>query len=134
MKSKHEAYESFFNENSTIALTDIEAIHFMLISCAQKREALTYSAALNRLGHDFTRPKMRLLCRALDQIDSNARALGKPELAVLIVKKSNNLPGQGWWSGQAQQFKYNGPCTGSEAVNFVHQCQALAFDYWETAP
>lgn len=130
MKYKNEELEPFFVDNLTIDLTDCEAIHLMLISCAQNREVLTYSSALNKLGHGFTRPKMRLFCRILDQIDSNARVLGHAELAVLVVKKSDQLPGQGWWFGQAQQFKYHGPSTGKDAMKFVHQCQESAFNYY----
>ena len=40
---------------------------------------------------------MRQLCKVLGIFDEDAAARGEPELAVLVVRQSDGLPGQGWW-------------------------------------
>ena len=40
---------------------------------------------------------MRQLCKTLGAVDEEAAARGEPELAVLVVRQSDGLPGQGWW-------------------------------------
>lgn len=92
---------------------------------------MSYSALLDALGHRFSRPKMRALCKTLDAIDAAARVAGEPELAVLIVRASDGLPGQGWWAGERpRKFGYIGPRSGTEAMAFVLERQNLAFDHW----
>ena len=65
----------------------------------RRRPSLTYSELLAQLGHGFSRPKMRALCKTLGAVDEEAEARGEPELAVLVVRQSDGLPGQGWWVG-----------------------------------
>ena len=59
--------------------------------------ALSYAELLERLGYHFSRPKMRALCAVLGDVDREAEARGEPELAVLVVRQSDGIPGQGWW-------------------------------------
>ena len=47
------------------------------------------------LGHHFTRPKMRALCKVLGVVDDEAAERGEPELAVLVVRQSDGLAGAG---------------------------------------
>jgi hypothetical protein len=73
---------------------------------------------------------MRALCRTLDAIDEEGRARGEPELAALVVRESDGLPGQGWWVGKVYRLGYEGPWTGRQALAFVRSCQELAFNHW----
>ena len=82
---------------------------------------------LNLLGTRFTRPKMRALCKTLDRIDAEGAAAGEPELAVLVVREGDGLPGQGWWTGR---HDYDGPWHGDAAVAYVRSVQRVAFAYW----
>ena len=92
---------------------------------------MSYSELLDALGHRFSRPRMRAVCKSLDAIDEAARAAGEPELAVLVVRGADGLPGQGWWSGERpRRLDYAGPWSGPEAFAFVLDRQSLAFDYW----
>ncbi len=91
---------------------------------------MSYSEVLQALGRRFTRPKMRALCCTLDTIDQAGRAGGEPGLAVLVVRESDGLPGQGWWMGWAERLGYAGAWTGREAVAVVKACQEEAFAYW----
>lgn len=108
-------------------LSDIDTIEALMQASARARQPLGYAEALASLGHPFSRPRMRALCRALDEVDARARARGQPELAVLVVRASDGLPGQGWWLGRAD---WQGPWLGPEAQAHVCRLQAIAFDYW----
>jgi hypothetical protein len=112
-------------------LADPAEVRRLLIESAAAGEAITYSELLNALGHAFTRPKMRALCKVLGVIDDEAAELGEPELAVLVVRQSDGLPGQGWWvAGGAMLHGYDGLWTGPEALKLVKRLQRQAFDYW----
>lgn len=111
------------------AIADVGRVRTLLIEAAQAGEALSYAGLLASLGHRFTRPKMRALCKTLDVIDQRAAA-GEPELAVLVVRESDKLPGQGWWVGAAASRGYEGSWTGPEAEALVRRIQERVFDYW----
>jgi hypothetical protein len=112
-------------------LADPAEVRRLLVGSAAAREPITYSELLNALGHAFTRPKMRALCKVLAVIDDEAAERGEPQLAVLVVRQSDGLPGQGWWIGGAMLHGYDGLWTGPEAMKLVKRLQKQAFDYWE---
>lgn len=111
-------------------LADPREVRSILIASAKAGQAITYSEVLGLLGHDFTRPKMRQLCKVLGYIDEEAEELGEPELAVLVVRQSDGLPGQGWWVGGAKKHGYAGLWEGPAATKLVRKLQALAFEHW----
>jgi hypothetical protein len=103
----------------------------LLIDAARARKVFTYGALLNILGHTFTRPLMRQLCKVLDRIDEDGRAANEPGLAVLVVRQSDGLPGQGWFVSRTGVYKdlpleWEGP----EARCYTEARQREAFDYW----
>lgn len=113
------------------SIADAPRIRALLVEAAKAGEAISYSHLLAQLGHRFTRPKMRAVCKTLDIIDEAAIAAGEPELAVLVVRESDGLPGQGWWGGaRAFVLGYDGPWTGPPAMKLVRDQQQIAFDYW----
>jgi hypothetical protein len=114
-------------------LADPDEVRAHLIAAAAAGQSITYSELLNRLGHEFTRPKMRALCKVLGTVDDEAAARGEPELAVLVVRQSDGLPGQGWWvAGGASSHDYTGLWEGPQAKKLVQTLQAEAFDYWRS--
>jgi len=117
----------------TEGISDVPRVRAILIEAASERRAVSYSELLGALGHRFTRPKMRAVCKTLDAIDAVASAAGEPELAVLVVRESDCLPGQGWWTGAAERYGYEGEWTGSAAARLVAQLQEKAFDHWRSA-
>lgn len=119
-----------FDELPGTPMSDIATVRALLIAAAKARRVMSYSELLMELGHRFTRPKMRALCRTLDVIDETGIAAGEPELAALVVRESDRLPGQGWWVEKVYRLGYEGPWTGKEALAFVQGRQKLAFDYW----
>jgi hypothetical protein len=112
-------------------LADVVHIAALLQQAAREGRAFSYSEMLMTLGFRFTRPKMRALCKTLDAVDREANARGEPPLAPLVVRESDRLPGQGWWTGRTD---YHGAWEGAEARAFVAKQQKRAFDYWKQQP
>jgi len=113
-------------------LADPAEVRAILISSASAGLPITYSETLQLLVHDFTRPKMRALCKVLAYVDDDAEEQGEPELAVLVVRQSDGLPGQGWWVGGAKKHGYTGLWEGPKARRLINKLQAQAFDYWSS--
>ena len=134
-------------------LADPAEVRAHLVGAAQAGTALSYSELLERLGYSFSRPKMRALCAMLGEIDAEAQARGEPELAVLVVRQSDGLPGQGWWVERARRAAgttadcrgqsapaqgggrsrgYRGAWEGPEARRFVAAVQAETFAFWRS--
>ena len=111
-------------------LADPREVRAILIASARAGESITYSEVLALLGHDFTRPKMRALCRVLSFVDDEAEEHGEPELAVLVVRQSDGLPGQGWWVGGAKKHGYTGQWEGPTAAKLIRRLQRQAFEHW----
>jgi hypothetical protein len=109
------------------ALFNVDEVEELMQGAARAGNALSYSDALMALGYRFSRPKMRALCVVLDAVDQRAAARGEPELAVLVVRESDKLPGQGWWVGRPG---YVGEWTGPAAFRHISALQQAAFDYW----
>ena len=110
---------------------DPAQVRALLIEAARARQVFTYAELLNILGHAFTRPLMRHLCKVLDRIDEDGRAAGEPGLAVLVVRQSDGLPGQGWFVSRTGVYddlplEWEGP----EARRYAQARQREAFDYW----
>ena len=111
-------------------LADPEEVRAILVAAAKAGEPISYSEVLGFLGHHFSRPKMRQLCKVLGHVDREAEARGEPELAVLVVRQSDKLPGQGWWIEGARAHGYAGPWEGPKAQKLIRHLHAQAFDYW----
>ncbi|MCX9145829.1 ribose-phosphate pyrophosphokinase [Erythrobacter sp. WG] len=113
---------------------DPAEVRALLIEAARARQTFTYGALLGILGHAFTRPLMRQLCKVLDRIDEDGRACGEPGLAVLVVRQSDGLPGQGWFVARTG-IHADLPLAweGAEAKRYTEARQREAFDYWNRA-
>ena len=117
-----------------MALADPEEIRAHLIAAAAAGHAVTYSEVLEKLGYAFSRPKMRALCVVLGAVDEDAESRGEPELAVLVVRQSDGLPGQGWWvAGGAEKHGHVGDWDGPVARRLIERLQAAAFQHWSKA-
>lgn len=114
-------------------LADPAEVRAHLVAAAAARHPLTYSELLERLGYSFSRPKMRALCAMLGEVDADAAARGEPELAVLVVRQSDGLPGQGWWvAGGGRSRGYEGAWEGPDARRFVRHVQEETFAFWQS--
>ncbi len=114
-------------------LADPEEVRCHLVAAAKAGVSLTYSELLERLGYAFSRPKMRQLCAVLGDVDRDCEARGEPELALLVVRQSDGIPGQGWFvAGGARDHGYRGPWEGPEAASFIRGLQSKTFAYWQS--
>ena len=111
-------------------LADPLEVRAILIASARAGQAISYSEVLELLGHNFTRPKMRALCKVLAYVDDEAEERGEPELAVLVVRQSDRLPGQGWWVGGAKRHGYTRQWEGPKAAKLIRKLQRQAFEFW----
>ena len=109
-------------------LFDVDLIERLLQESAANGKAMSYSELLLLLGYRFSRPKMRALCKVLDEVDRRGMARGEPELAALVVREGDGLPGQGWWVGRGD---YAGQWTGPDAQAFLSKIQRKTFAYWQ---
>lgn len=110
---------------------DLDTVEALLRTAAREGRRVSYSELLAALGHGFTRPKMRALCKVLDAIDARAAVAGEPELAPLVVREADRLPGQGWWIGRRD---YAGAWEGPEARKYLDRVQRVAIAYWSARP
>ena len=115
------------------ALTDPAEVRAHLVGAAAAGEAITSSELLGQLRYVFFRSKMRRRCKTLGAVDDEAAARGEPELAVLVVRQSDGLPGQGWWVEGARAHGYAGVWEGPDAAKFIRRLQQKTFDYWAMA-
>ncbi|WP_226896007.1 ribose-phosphate pyrophosphokinase [Polymorphobacter sp. PAMC 29334] len=113
------------------ALIDPDHVAALLHARARAGESVTYSEVLGALGYAFSRPKMRALCVVLMDVDAAERGAGRPDLAVLVVRQSDRLPGQGWWIGRSD---YKGLFVGAEAAAYVAREQRGVFAWWREHP
>ena len=114
-------------------LADPKEVRAHLVAAAKAGVALSYGELLEHLGYRFSRPKMRQLCVMLGEIDREAEARGEPELAVLVVRASDGIPGQGWWVGGGGEARgYRGLWEGPEAARFIAAVQRETFDFWQS--
>ena len=111
-------------------LADPAEVRAILVASAKAGQWISYSEVLALLGHHFTRPRMRALCKVLSFVDDGAEERGEPELAVLVVRQSDGLPGQGWWVGGAKKHGYTGQWEGPRAAKLIRKLQREAFDDW----
>lgn len=126
--------QGFADAGDRASIADVCRVRGLLIAAAREGRAVSYSELLGLLGHRFTRPKMRALCKTLDAIDTQGDAAGEPALAVLVVREGDRLPGQGWWVAAADSRGYAGSWTGGEATAFIRVLQEAAFAYWGARP
>ncbi len=111
-------------------LYDLDQIEALLQASAAEGRSISYSETLNCIGLEFSRPKMRALCVALGEIDRRAAKRGEPELAVLVVRASDKIPGAGWWT-EKDTRSYKGPWEGPRAEKYIKAIQKKTFDYWQ---
>lgn len=110
-------------------LYDIDELEALMQATARAGVSISYSEALDCLGYAFSRLKMRALCVALGEVDRRAKKRGEPELAVLVVRASDKIPGAGWWT-EKNDSAYQGPWEGAKAESYIRKIQKKAFDYW----
>ena len=106
----------------------------MLVEAARARRSLTYAEVLAHFGIKITPRRVYGLCRDLGTVCERNRARGEPELAVLVVRKSDRLPGDGFFHSAWRSGEYEGPATGPQARAYIDALTAAAFAFWAERP
>jgi hypothetical protein len=111
-------------------LVEVDRLEALLIEAARARRSLTYAEVLAHFGIKITPRRVYGLCRDLGVVCERSRARGEPELAVLVVRKSDRLPGDGFFHGAWRDGSYDGPATGPRARAYIDRLSALVFAFW----
>ena len=111
-------------------LVDVDRLEALLIEAARARRSLTYAEVLAQFGIRITPRRVYGLCRDLGTVCERNRARGEPELAVLVVRKSDRLPGDGLFHGAWRDGSYDGPATGPAARVYIDQLTQAVFAFW----
>ena len=100
-------------------LVDVDALEALLIGAARAGRSMTYAEVLAHFGIRITPRRVFALCRDLGEVCARNRARGEPDLAVLVVRKADRLPGEGFFHGYWRDGVYDGPSTGAAAQAFI---------------
>ena len=89
---------------------------------------------LAHFGIRITPRRVFALCRDLGVVCERNRARGEPELAVLVVRKADRLPGEGFFHGAWRDGDYDGPAHGPQAHDYIARLTEEAFAFWVVPP
>lgn len=106
----------------------------MLVQAARERQPVTYGQLLRYFDRKVTRVNVGALCRDLGRIVPRLQAMGAPELACLVVRKADAMPGDGYFLGCIANGDYDGPIQGPPARAFLDRRQEAAFAWAATLP
>ncbi len=115
-------------------LVDIDRLEALLIAAAREQRSLTYAEVLAHLGIRITPRRVYALCRDLGIVCERNRARGEPELAVLVVRKTDRLPGEGFFHSAWRDGSYDGPASGPAARAYIDALSEEVFDFWAAPP
>lgn len=110
-------------------MVDLDRLERALIAAARARRPVTYGQLLALFERRVTRITVAALCRDLGQVCRRVEARGGPDLACLVVRKADGLPGEGYFASLRSEAGYDGPSTGAQATALVAGRQELAFAF-----
>ena len=113
-------------------MVDLDRLERVLVRAARERRPLTYGQLLAYFGLRVGRVTVGALCRDLGRMERHRAPDDWPDLACLVVRKSDGLPGEGYFAGLRAEGAYDGPSKGPEAAAALRARQERAFA-WATA-
>jgi hypothetical protein len=105
---------------------DADALERVLIRAAREGRTVSYRQLLAMAGRRVGPNNVRALMRVLAEVCRRTEARGEPDLACLVVRERDGLPGEGYFATEAAE---SGPLDGSRRAR-VARAQALAFAHW----
>ncbi len=111
-------------------MVDLDHLERVLVQAARERRPVTYGQLLAFFERKVTRITVAALCRDLGAVCRRMEGAGKPDLACLVVRKSDGLPGEGWFTAEREASGYAGPSTGPEAERCVRLRQERAYRHF----
>lgn len=115
-------------------MIDLDRLERVLVQAAREGRAVTYGQVLAFFGWKVTPVTVGALCRDLGRVEERRRQEGWPDLACLVVRKSDALPGEGYFTSVRAAGLYAGPGTGPPAEAFVRNRQSRAREWAEGQP
>lgn len=112
-------------------MVDLDLLEVRLLAAARAGTPVTYGALLAFFERRVTPITVRALCRDLGRVCDRIEARGGPDLACLVVRASDGLPGTGYFQSLRAAGRYDGPATGAAATRFIAAEQARARAYAE---
>jgi hypothetical protein len=109
---------------------DIDRLDALLVCAAREGRTLSYADVLAHFGKRITPRRVFGLSRDLGEVCRRNRARGEPELAVLVVRKADGLPGEGFFRSAWHQGLYDGPPSGLRARAYIRDEQERVFDFF----
>lgn len=107
-------------------MVDLDLLERLLTRAALDGRALTYGEVLAFFERRVTRITVSALCKDLGRVEDRRSGEGWPDLACLVVRKADRLPGEGYFTAMREAGAYAGPSVGEPAHAFVHGRQARA--------
>lgn len=107
-------------------MVDLDRLELVLIRAARDGRPMTYGQLLAFFERRVTRITVAALCRDLARVEERRAGERWPDLACLVVRKSDGLPGEGYFSALREEGHYAGPSVGPPAEAFVRARQAVA--------
>lgn len=108
----------------------MDELERLLVGAARTGRTLTYAEVLRHFDQAVAPRRVYALCRDLGEVCRRNRQRGEPELAVLVVRKSDRLPGAGFFRSVWQDGTYDGPESGFPAQAFIREQQDLVFAFF----
>ncbi len=110
-------------------MVDLDRLERALIAAARARRPVTYGQLLALFDRKVTRITVAALCRDLGRVCARVEAAGGPDLACLVVRKADGLPGEGYFAALRAEGGYAGPSRGPQAAALVAARQAAAYAF-----
>jgi hypothetical protein len=109
-------------------LLTADELERVLIGAAREGRTVSYRQLLALGGWRIGPNNVRALMRVLSQVCRRVEARGEPDLACLVVRESDGLPGEGWFRAEAAR---GGLLEGSRRRR-VEVAQTAAFAFWRS--
>ena len=113
-----------------MSLVDVDELERLLLEAARTGRTLTYAQVLAHFGKRIAPRRAYALSRDLGEVCARNRIRREPELAVLVVRKADGLPGEGFFRSAWREGTYAGPAEGFEARNFIREQQDRVFAFF----
>ncbi len=107
-------------------MLDAEALERVLVRAAREGRTVSYRQLLAMADRRVGPANVRALVRVLAEVCRRSAAKGEPDLACLVVREKDRLPGEGFFTAEAATGE---PLVGSRRAR-VARAQAEAFAFW----
>ncbi len=107
-------------------MLDAEALERVLVRAAREGRTVSYRQLLAMADRRVGPANVRALVRVLAEVCRRSEAKSEPDLACLVVRERDGLPGEGYFADETAK---GGPRDASRRAR-VERAQAEAFAFW----